>query len=154
MRKLRDTNSYSPSNLSNCLITGLLLSGSSLLMRSRLLLSASSLLVQSRLLLPSLLMWSRLLFWLLPSSSLLPPWDFLGGAGVLSSMNSLSREWWRMCEGVQVMKAGPLDSERGEMMGDMKPKSEGGAMGTSSSVPNREETAVAAFRNIWIGAND
>ena len=84
MRKLKDTNSYSPSNLSNCFIIGLLMSGSSLL-------------VQSGLLLPSLLMWSRLLSWLL-----LPPWNFLSGAGVLSSMNSLSRECWRMCAGVEV----------------------------------------------------
>ena len=111
----------------------------------------------------------------LRASSCLPPWDFLGGAGVFSSMNPLSREWRRgeMCAGVEVMKAGPLGSERGEMcagvevmkaeplgsgrgevMGELKPKSEGGDMGTSSSVPNREETAVAAFRNIWRGAED
>ena len=92
----------------------------------------------------------------LRASSCLPPWDFLGGAGVFSSMNPLSREWRRgeMCAGVEVMKAGPLGSGRGEVMGELKPKSEGGDMGTSSSVPNREETAVAAFRNIWRGAED
>ena len=92
----------------------------------------------------------------LRASSCLPPWDFLGGARVFSSMNSLSMEWRRgeMYAGVEVMKAGPLGNERGEMIGDMKPKSEGGTLGTSSSVPNREETAVAAFRNIWRGAED
>ena len=90
----------------------------------------------------------------LRASSCLPPWDFLGGAGVFSSMNSLSMEWRRgeKGAGVEVMKAGPLGSERGEVMGQLKPKSDGGALGTSSSVPNREETAFAAFRNIWRGA--
>ena len=46
----------------------------------------------------------------LRASSCLPPWDFLGGARVFSSINSLSMEWRRgeMYAGEEVMKAGPL----------------------------------------------